>query len=74
MIDDEATYATEYGESSPRTACLGIYGWDIYTTKDASLEIHKKEDVHKATIDDWEIYNVVKNEANRFIVRVVTDV
>ena len=42
--------------------------------KDASIDIRKKEAIHKARITDWEIYNVDESEANRFIVRVVADV
>ena len=50
MIDDDAAYATNYGESFPRPARPSIYVLDINTTKDASLDIRKKEAVHKATI------------------------
>ena len=42
--------------------------------KDASLDSQKKEAVHKARIVDWEIYDVAKNEANRFIVGIVANV
>ena len=55
LIDEDAAYATEYGESSPRPFRLGIYASDINTTKDASLDSRKKEAVHKARIADWEI-------------------
>ena len=73
LINEDAAYATEYGESFPRTDRLGIYATDIDTTKDASLDSRKKEAVHKAKIADWEIYNVAESEANRFIVRIVAD-
>ena len=33
LIDDDAAYATEYGESFPRPARPGIYASDIDTTK-----------------------------------------
>ena len=52
----------------------GIYASEIDTTKYASLEIRKKESFQKATIANWEIYNVDKSEANGFIARVVADV
>ena len=71
LIDEDAAYATEYGESFPRPERPGIYATDIDTTKYASLDIQKKEAVHKARISDWEIYNVAESEANRFIVCVV---
>ena len=54
----------------PGVTARGIYASDIDTTKDASLNIRKKEAVHKARIVDWEIYDVAESEANRFIVRV----
>ena len=74
LIDDNAAYATEYGESFPQPVCPGIYASDINTTKDTSLEIRKKEALHKAKISDWEIFGVAEIEDDRFIVRVVTDV
>ena len=74
LINDDVEYATEYGESFPRPVHLGIYVSDIDTTKDATLDIQKKEAVHKARISDWEIYDVAESEADRFIVRVVADV
>ena len=58
LIDEDAAYATEYGESFPRPLRLGIYASDIDTTKDASLDSQKKEAVHKARVYDWNIYNV----------------
>ena len=39
-----------------------------------SLDIRKKEAIHKATISYWEIYNVAESRANRFIVCIVADV
>ena len=74
MIDEDAAYATEYGESFPRPLRPGIYASDIDTIKDASLDIRKNQAFHKARIADWEIYNVDESKANRFIVRVVADV
>ena len=74
LIDEDAAYATEYGESFPRPDRPGIYATDFDTTKDASLDSRKKEAFHKAKISDWEIYDVAESEANRFIVRVVADV
>ena len=74
LIDKDAAYATEYGESFPRPDRPGIYATDVDTTKDASLNSRNKEAVHKAKISDWEIYDVAKSEANHFIVRVVADV
>ena len=74
LIDKDAAYATEYGKSFPRPDRPGIYATNIDTTKYASLDSQKKEAVHKANIADWEIYDVAKSEANRFIVRVVADV
>ena len=53
LIDDDAAYATEYSESFPRSARLGISASKIDTTKDASLDSHKKEAVHKAKISYW---------------------
>ena len=38
LIDEDAAYATEYGELFPRPDCPGIYATDIDTTKDASLD------------------------------------
>ena len=38
LIDEDAAYATEYGESFPRPDRPGIYATDIDTTKDASLD------------------------------------
>ena len=52
MIDEDAAYATEHGESFPRPERPGIYATDIDTTKDASLDSRKKEDFHKAKIAD----------------------
>ena len=74
LIDDNTAYATEYSESFPRPARLGIYTSDTNTTKYVPLDSRKKEAVHKATISNWEIYDVAKSEANRFIVRIVADV
>ena len=74
LIDEDAVYATEYGESSPRPDRPGIYATDIDTTKDTSLDSQKKEADHKANIADREIYDGAESEANRFIVRVVADV
>ena len=74
MINNDTAYATEYGESFPCLARPCIYLSDIDTTKKASLDSQKKEAVHKARISDWEIYDVAEIKANRFIVRVVTDV
>ena len=42
MIDDDAAYATEYGESFPWPVRRGIYVSDIDTTKDATLDIQKR--------------------------------
>ena len=42
LIDNDAAYATKYGELFPRPACPVIYASDIDTTKDASLDIQKK--------------------------------
>ena len=53
LIDEDDAYATEYGKSFPRPSCPGIYASDIDTTKDASLDIRKKEAVHKSRIYDW---------------------
>ena len=74
LIDDDAAFATECSKLFPWPAHLGIYASDIDTLKDASLDIRKKEDVHKATIYDWEFYEVAEIKASRFIVRIVTDV
>ena len=74
LIDNDTAYATKYGESFPRRARPGIYASDINITKDASLDSQKQEAVHKATIAYWEIYDVAKSKANRFIVRIVTNV
>ena len=74
LIDEDTAYATEYGESFPRTDSPGIYATDIDTKKDASLDRQKNESVHKAKIADCELYDVAESEANRFIVRVVADV
>ena len=74
LINEYASYATEYGESFPQTERPGIYATDIDTTNDASLDSLKKEDVHKTRIADWEIYYVAESEANRFIVRVIADI
>ena len=74
LIYEDAAYATEYGELFPRLSRPGIYASDIDTTKDASLDSRKNEAVHKERISDWEIYDVAKNEANRFIVRVIADI
>ena len=74
MIDKDATYATEYGESFPQPSRPVIYTSDIDKAKDASLGSLKKVSVQKARIADWEIYDVAESEANRFIVRVVADV
>ena len=52
MIDEDAVYATEYGESFPRPSRPDIYASDIDTTKDASLDSRKKEAVHKARTAD----------------------
>ena len=38
LIDEDAAYATEYGESFLRLKRPGIYATDIDTTKDASLD------------------------------------
>ena len=73
-INNNTAYTTEYGESFPCPERPVIYASDINTTKDDSLDSRKKEAFHKATIADWEIYNVAKSEANRFIVRVVADI
>ena len=74
MINKDAEYATEYVESFPQPPRPGIYALDIDTTKYASLDIQKKEAVHKAKIPDWDIYDVAESEANRFIVHVVAGV
>ena len=74
LSDNNAAYATEYGKSFPCPACPGIYVSDIDTTKDAYLDSCKKEAFHKATIPDWEIYDMAESEANRFITRIVVDV
>ena len=74
MIAKDSAYATEYGESFPRPSRPCIYDSDINTTKYASLDSRKKEAVHKASISDWEIYDVTESEVNRFIIRVVADV
>ena len=42
LIDEDAAYTTEYGESFPRPDRPGIYATDIDTTKDASLDSRKK--------------------------------
>ena len=55
LIDEDAAYATEYGELFPWPLRPGIYPSDIDTMKDASLEIRKKEAVHKARISYLEI-------------------
>ena len=73
-INNNAAYATEYGKSFPRPARPGIYASDIDTMKDASFDSKKKEAVHKARIAEWEIYDVSKSEAKRFIVCVLADV
>ena len=74
LISNDAAYATEYGKLFPQPAHPGIYALNINKMKDACLCSHKKEAIHKATISDWEIYEVAKSKTNRFIVRVVTDV
>ena len=71
LIVEDAAYATEYGELFPRPDCPGIYATDIYKTKDASINIRKKDAVHKESISDWEIYDVAESEANNFIFPVV---
>ena len=55
LIDEDAAYATEYGESFPRPERLSIYATNIDTTKDASLDSQKKEAIHKSRIADLEI-------------------
>ena len=61
LINKDAAYTTEYGESFLQPVRLGIYASDIDTTKNASLDIRKKEAFHKARIADREICNVVKS-------------
>ena len=70
LINEDAAYVINYGESFHRPFCPGMYASDIDTTKYASLDIRKKEAVHKARIADWELYDVAKSEANCSIVRV----
>ena len=55
LTDKDAEYATKYGKSFPRPERMGIYASYINTTKDASLDIRKKEAVNKARIANWEI-------------------
>ena len=74
LIKRDAAYATENGKSFLCPSRPGIYASDIDTTKHASLDSQKKEAVYKERIADWEIYDVAKSEANRFIIRVVADV
>ena len=74
LINEDATYATEYSESFPRPERPGIYASYINTTEDASLDIRKKEAVHRARIVDWEIYDMDESEANCFIICIVADV
>ena len=64
LIEEDAAYATKYVDSFPRMLRPSIYALDIDTTKDASLDIRKKEAVHKERIADWEIYDVARSEAN----------
>ena len=42
LIEKDAAYTTEYGESFPRSARPGIHASDIETTKDASHDRQKK--------------------------------
>ena len=65
LVNKDAAYATEYGELFPQPFLPGIYASDIDTTKYASLENRKKEAFHKASIADWEVYDVAKSEACR---------
>ena len=62
LIDEDAAYATEYGELFPWPLRPGIYVSDSDTTKDASLDSRKKEAIYMA-----------ESKADRFIVRVVVD-
>ena len=52
LIDEDAAYATEYGELFPWPDCPGIYATDIDTTEYVSLDSQKKEAFHKANIAD----------------------
>ena len=74
LINNNLAYAIKYDGSFPRLARPGIYAPYIDTTKDASLDSRKNEASHKSTIANWEIYDVAKSDANRFIVRIVADV
>ena len=74
LVDEDTSYATEYSESFHRPERPVIYASDIDSRKDASLDNRRKEAVHKARISYWEIYDVTKSGANRFIVCVLEDV
>ena len=52
LINENAAYDTEYGESFPRPSRLGIYASYIDTTKDAPLDSRKNEAVHDSRISD----------------------
>ena len=42
IIDEDAAYATDYGELFPRPSRPGIYASDFDTTKDVSLDSGKR--------------------------------
>ena len=73
IIMEDANYVKKFGQSFRRPTRLGVYD-DMLGGEKITIAIRKAEAVHKAKIQDWDLYDTAQEESCRFIIDSVGDV
>ena len=73
IIMEDANYVKKFGQSFRRPTRLGVYD-DMLGGEKITIAIRKAEAVHKAKIQDWDLYDTAQEESCRFIIDSVDDV
>ena len=63
----------KFGRSSRRPTSPGVYD-DTLGGDKVTIAVRKAEAVHKAKIQDWNLYDTAEEESCRFIIDTVDDV
>ena len=73
IIVEDPGYVKKFGRSSRRPTSPGVYD-DTLGGDKVTIAVRKAEAVHKAKIQDWNLYDTAEEESCRFIIDTVDDV
>ena len=68
IISSDSEYVQDRGTSFVRPTRWAAYDDAINLDEKSSTKICKAEPILKAKIQDWELYDVAKNELRRFVI------